>query len=104
MLFLMLGVVGFFVFIICNMNLSFLWYIDFILLFLIVLGIFWYVCVFFCVLGGFLVVYYVYYLIIMGLGLYFMVEFFGVCDIWFVEILNINLRNVIKNLFVDYLF
>lgn len=59
---------------------------------------------FFVFLGGFLVVYYVYYLIIMGLGLYLMVEFFGVCDIWFVEILNINLRNVIKNLFIDYLF
>lgn len=39
----------------------------------------------------------------MGLGLHPTVEFPGVCDIWFVEISNINPRNVIKNSSADHL-
>lgn len=53
--------------------------------------------------GGSSAVYYAHYLIIMGLGLHPTVEFPGVCDIWFVEISNINPRNVIKNSSADHL-
>lgn len=103
MLFLTLGVVGFSVLIICNTNPSFLWHTDSISLSLIVPGTFRHVRAPLAPPGGSSAVYYAHYLIIMGLGLHPTVEFPGVCDIWFVEISNINPRNVIKNSSTDHL-
>lgn len=53
--------------------------------------------------GGSTAVYYAHYLIIMGLGLHPTVKFRGACDIWFVEISNMNPRNVIKKSYTDHL-
>lgn len=103
MLFLTLGVVGFSVLIICNTNPSFLWHTDSISLSLIVPGTFRHVRapsrapgrVLSSILCALLDNY--------GIGVTSYGWISWVCDIWFVEISNINPRNVIKNSSADHL-